>query len=231
MARPSDRQRLWLAADVALRSAFPDRGRVLRAALEDRLEPGPWSVGIAARDHRESRRVVRDPLLNELARAFEGLRDGVDRLRALETWHFQSPRTIYRGYRAVIELGYGFNAAALTAWAARACEAGIVFGSVQALAEADPGDREGMERLLREVELELAPPTDDYEDAAIGGRIVARELLFGRGTPLLSASMIARLVRINPTIGDPDEWNELAQYPNDPAAITDAARALLSRPV
>lgn len=189
------RQEIATRVAEAVRAALPDRAVAILAALEVRLEAGPWSALLAPKRPPEAL-MPRDAMILEVKRALDhdGREDADATLRALERWLLDAVAALLEeqlGDDAAQE-----SAASLSAWAGDALEAGADSPSLRMLAGLSRSEREEAWGTMRRAARELGfpVPTDERCERRRGRRIAA-DFFCGRRTLSETAQRMRSLQR------------------------------------
>lgn len=233
---------LWTAVEPSLRSSFPAHQRIIRAALEDRLEPGPWSIGFVHSDKRPSLardRLTRDRILAEIGRALSAAHglEGEVYQRALERWLGDSLIVLLRANLGLAELyARGWLAPRFVAWANHAREAGLKMTSIDALARLPPNPYayEPLNACLTQVVREIGIDRDESIELRGATLLIARDVLHGRLSVGRGASHLHSLAARGVAGLDRDRWSELShalalgdENPEAARAVLESVRELL----
>ena len=172
----------WETTAAAIRESFPDRAGHLLAELECRLEPGPWSAGMAPAAGGTALS-SRDRVLADVGRALrasdpDGARAEA-RLRDLERWLVESAVTDIQARLALRHVAPDWEQPVVD-WAGRALEAGLDTTSLRILAGVRAQATDDVDDYLRRTLRELGVERSEEAELRASVLHVARELVQGR---------------------------------------------------
>lgn len=235
------RWELWAATEAAVRASFPDRADEMLAALESRLDPGPWSAAVGGARNASW---TRDRILADVGRALRHAdSEGVlaeARLRALERWMVDSALAALRallGLRGIVP----HWTESMIDWAAAALEAGVDTGSLRILAGIRVSATYEVDEYLRRTLHELRLERSDELELRAAALHLAREAVQGRIDAVTASRRLYDVaLSLPPGNADLEIWRHLrwqfdidysdrslADYQRE---VVEAARSLLGAP-
>lgn len=231
------RWEIWETTAVAIRESFPDRAGHLLAELECRLEPGPWSAGIAPATGGGAGVSSRDRVLADVGRALRASDPGgaraEGRLRDLERWLVESAITGIQARLALRHVAPDWEQSVVD-WAGRALEAGLDTTSLRILAGVRAQATDDVDDYLRRTLRELGVARSEETELRAAVLHVARELVQGRLDEGTASSWFFVLARsMAPGDGALELWRR-ERVTDSPFAdendVMASARALLGAP-